>query len=93
MILKDDKIGSITKLYKTLLYSIYLFIIRIFRTFRPAGCKTGCTGHSGLQPVVYPAPKCKRAFNVHFRDLQRPSSETSHATGSTVFMYTLCGTL
>jgi len=51
-VLEDDKIGSITKLYKTLLYSIYLFIIRIFRTFRPAGCKTGCTGYSGLQPVV-----------------------------------------
>ena len=68
-------IGSITKIHKTLLNSIYLFIILL------------------LQPVVEPAAKCKRTFSVCFRDLQCPDFETSHTTGSTVFLYTLYGTL
>ena len=38
------KIRSITKLYKTVLYVfIYLIVIWIFKSFRPAGCTTGCT--------------------------------------------------
>jgi len=40
-----------------------------------------------VQPVVEPAAKCTRTFNVRFRDLQRPSSETSHATGSIYGVY------
>jgi len=45
------KIRSITKLYKTLLCSVYLglFIIRIFKTFRPAGCTTGCKVYTDLK--------------------------------------------
>jgi len=30
------------EIHKTLLYSIYLFIIQILKTFRPASCTTGC---------------------------------------------------
>jgi len=45
------KIRSITKLYKTLLCSVYLglFIMRIFKTFRPAGCTIGWKVYTDLK--------------------------------------------
>jgi len=61
------KIRSTTKLYKTLLYSIYLFIylfiIRIFKTFRPAGC-TKCKrtlARCGCKEVIY---SMNRIYNL-----------------------------
>ena len=80
-------IGSITK--STKLYST-LFIQLLYeyskRFVQPVV-------EPVVQPPVQPVVRCKPTFDVRIRDLQCPSSETSHTPGSTAFLYTLCGTL
>jgi len=48
---KLDQSQNSTKLYSTLL--IYLFIIWIFKTFRPAGCTSGCRVKMDLEPIAW----------------------------------------